>query len=245
MTLPLAGSAVGTARDREPVYLSQRRKSPSMPKRQPRSRRRAHRKHTAKTESVFLNIPYDSQFENLFLAYIAAICAFGFVPRATLEIPFSRRRLDRILDLIEDCRYSVHDLSRVQIDRTPPPTPRFNMPFELGLTVGLDRVRQQGRPYAVFESQRHRIEKSLSDLNGTDVYVHGGTIRGVFRECGSMFVSGSRRATVPQMMAIYRILRAKLRETLLSAGQTSPFNARVFSDLCVQARAAADELVTD
>jgi hypothetical protein len=49
---------------------------------------------------VFVNVPYDSQFENLFLAYIAAISAFGFIPRATLEIPSNRPRLDRILDLI-------------------------------------------------------------------------------------------------------------------------------------------------
>jgi hypothetical protein len=199
----------------------------------------------AKTESVFLNIPYDSQFENLFLAYIAAISAFGFIPRATLEIPFSRRRLDRILDLIEDCRYSVHDLSRVQLDRTVPPTPRFNMPFELGLTVGLDKARQRGRPWAVCESQVHRIQKSLSDLNGTDVYIHDGTIRGVFRECGNIFVGGSRQPTVQQMMAIYRILRARFRETLLKAGQTSPFNARVFRELCVLASAAAGELIAD
>jgi hypothetical protein len=33
----------------------------------------------------------------------------------------------------QSCSYSVHDLSRVQIDRNPPATPRFNMPFELGL----------------------------------------------------------------------------------------------------------------
>jgi hypothetical protein len=194
---------------------------------------------------VFLNIPYDSQFENLFLAYIAAISAFGLVPRATLEIPFSRRRLDRILDLIEDCRYSVHDLSRVQIDRTPPSTPRFNMPFELGLTVGLDRVRQQGRPYAVFESHRRRIQKSLSDLDGTDVYIHDGTIRGVFRECGNIFVRHGQQPSVQQMMGIYRILRTNLAETLRRAGQPSPFNARVFRDLCVSASAAADELVAD
>ena len=48
-------------------------------------------------ESVFLNVPYDAGFENLFLAYIVGISAFGFTPRATLEIPFGQRRLDRIL----------------------------------------------------------------------------------------------------------------------------------------------------
>jgi len=193
---------------------------------------------------VFLNVPYDSQFENLFLAYIAAISAFGFIPRATLEIPFSRRRLDRILDLIGDCRFSVHDLSRVQLDRTPPSTPRFNMPFELGLAVGLERRDHRGKAWVVCESQAHRIEKSLNDLNGTDVYVHDATVRGVFREFGNVFVRAHRQPTVQQMMAIYRILRASLNHIQVRAGQASPFNARVFRDLCVLASAAADELVT-
>jgi hypothetical protein len=96
-----------------------------------KERRRA-AKPRVKEEDVFLNIPYDARFENLLLAYIAGICAFGFTPRATLEIPFGQRRLDRILLLIRQSRYSIHDLSRVQLDRNAPPTPRFNMPFELG-----------------------------------------------------------------------------------------------------------------
>ena len=86
---------------------------------------------------VFLNIPYDDAVENLLLAYIAGLSAFGFAPRATLEIPFSRRRLERIISLIESSEYSIHDMSRVQLDRNAPRTPRFNMPFELGLTVGI------------------------------------------------------------------------------------------------------------
>lgn len=43
----------------------------------------------------------------------AGLSAFGLIPRATLEIPTSQRRLERILKLIEDCRYSIHDLSRI------------------------------------------------------------------------------------------------------------------------------------
>jgi hypothetical protein len=192
---------------------------------------------------VFLNIPYDSQFENLFLAYISAIISLGFVPRATLEVPFSRRRLDRISDLIGNCRYSIHDLSRVQLDRTPPATPRFNMPFELGLAVGLYKARERGRAWAVCESQTHRVQKSLSDLNGTDVYIHGGTIRGVFRICGEIFVGSKRRPSVQQMMAVYRVLRAGLAAALHASGQATPFNAPVFRDLCVMASAAADRLI--
>src|SRR3984885_3421054 len=105
-----------------------------MPARKPTRRRHVAPKTRVDAGSVFLNIPYDAGFENLFLAYISAISAFGFTPRATLEIPFNRR-LDRILSLIEKSEYSIHDLSGVQLDRAIPCTPRFNMPFELGLTV--------------------------------------------------------------------------------------------------------------
>lgn len=178
------------------------------------------RKPSAKPESVFLNVPYDMRFENLFLAYIAAVSAFGFIPRATLEIPFSRRRLDRITDLIESCEYSIHDLSRVQLDRTPPPTPRFNMAFELGVAVGLTR-RNPEHAWVVCESATYRIQKSLSDLNGTDVYIHGATIRGVFREFGNIFVRGKRQPSVQEMMTIYRTLRSNLGAILHRAGQAS------------------------
>jgi hypothetical protein len=174
------------------------------------------------------------------LAYIAGLSAFGFQPRATLEIPFSKRRLERIRSLIASSQYSIHDLSRVQLDRNRPRTPRFNMPFELGLTIGIDKP---GHAWIVCESQAHRIKKSLSDIDGTDVYVHNGTVRGVFRELCSAFVRNRHQPTVDEMMQIYRILRANFQGTLRAAGQKNPYNARVFRDLCVLASAAADRVV--
>ena len=78
---------------------------------------------------VFLTIPYDRAFEHLYLACITALTSLGLYPKTTLGIPGGQRRLDRILHLIASCKYSVHDLSRVQLDRTVPRTPRFNMPF--------------------------------------------------------------------------------------------------------------------
>jgi hypothetical protein len=214
-----------------------------MPRSMAAKRARSAARRAPRAESVFLNIPYDSRFENLFLAYIAAISAFGFTPRATLEIPFSRRRLDRIVDLISVSEYSVHDLSRVQLDIHAPRTPRFNMPFELGLAVALERAAVPDHNWVVCESQRHRLHKSLSDLDGTDVYVHDGTIRGVFRELCSVFVRSHRQPNVVQMMQIYRVLRTEFRGILRKAGARDAFNARVFKDLSILASAAADELV--
>src|SRR5271168_2397684 len=156
-------------------------------KSQPQKRRRP--KPSVEKAAVFLNIPYDDRFENLLLAYIAGISAFGFAPRATLEIPFSQRRLERIISLIASSKYSVHDLSRVELDRTAPRTPRFNMPFELGLTVGMGHA---DHAWIVCETRRHRVSKSLSDLDGTDVYIHNGTVRGVLRELCNAFVRNRR-----------------------------------------------------
>ncbi len=190
--------------------------------------------------SVFLNIPYDPRFESLFLAYISAIAAFNLAPRAVLEIPGGGRRLDRILDLIGECRYSIHDLSWVQLDRTPPATPRFNMPFELGLVVGRERLSGVEHEWFVCEKQPYRLQKSLSDLNGTDPYIHHGQVAGLFGQLASAFVRLDRRPTTDQMQSIYRKLRKQLPHLIQEAGANSAFEARVFKDLCVLASAAAE-----
>ena len=203
---------------------------------------RGARRPRVSSGSVFLNIPYDASFENLLLAYISAITAFGFTPRATLEIPFGERRLNRILTLIRQSQYSIHDLSRVQLDRTAPRTPRFNMPFELGLTVAVEAMENSTHGWILCEAVRHRVKKSLSDLDGTDAYIHDGTVKGVFRELGNAFVGSRRQPTVKEMAQIYRVLRLRLKSILLNSGARDAFNARVFKELCVLARTAADEL---
>jgi hypothetical protein len=212
-----------------------------MAARKPAKRIRNAAKLRAKDSSVFLNVPYDAAFENLLLAYIAAISATDF-PHATLEIPFGQRRLDRVLTLIHQSQYSIHDLSRVQLDRKTPTTPRFNMPFELGLTVALERTAHPDHSWIVCETARRRINKSLSDLDGTDPYIHGGTIAGVFREMGNAFVGSRRQPTVTEMSQIYRVLRTQIPSVLKRAGAHDPFNARVFKELCVLASTAANEL---
>ena len=189
---------------------------------------------------AFLNIPYDIAFQNLYLAYIAGITAFGLRPRATLEIPGGARRLDRIFDLIKSCRYSFHDLSRVELDVRRPATPRFNMPFELGLAVAWDKLNAGQHVWFVLEAKSRRVHKSLSDLGGTDAYIHGGKPQGVFRELGNALVRTEHQPTVQQMTAIYKRLVEVLPEVRRRAGAQSPFEARVFADLIVTSRALAD-----
>jgi hypothetical protein len=196
-----------------------------------------------KQNAVFLNIPYDNGFRSLYLAYIVGLTHLGLEPKATLGIPGGERRLDRILELIQSCRYSIHDLSRVEVDRKPPySTPRFNMPFELGLAVAWSKLHPQKHDWIVCETVRRRIQKSLSDLDGTDPNIHEGTVRGVMRELCNAFVRKSGpRPTVPAMMKTYEIVNSRTKAIRLAAGATSLFESRVFDDLCFAAKVAAEE----
>jgi hypothetical protein len=151
----------------------------------------------------------------LYLAYISAVSAHGMTPHATLEIPGAARRRGRIVELIGTCRYSFHDLSRVEIDPADPPTPRMNMPFELGLTVAWDRLLPDRHVWFVLESLNRRALKSLSDLAGTDVYLHGGTPEGVFREIGNALVRRRNRPTIQDVNYIYAGLQAALPVIML------------------------------
>jgi hypothetical protein len=197
-----------------------------------------------KPAEVFLNIPYDQKFNRLFLAYISGITAFGLIPRATLEIATSSRRLDRILALIQSCQYSIHDLSRVELDPHAPRTPRFNMPFELGLSVAHEKAfKKRTHEWFVCETQKFRLPKSLSDLNGTDPFVHGGTIAGVFSELSNMFVRNKRQPSIQHMALIYREIRNNLPIILSLAGSSSLYTPRVFKNLCVIASASAARIV--
>jgi hypothetical protein len=163
-------------------------------------------------------------------------------PRVTLEIPGGVRRLDRIFALIQSCEFSVHDLSRVQLDRTKPRTPRFNMPFELGLAVAWEKLKGGRHVWFVMETMRHRLAKSLSDLNGTDVYIHAGTIKGVFREIGNAFVR-RKKSSVPQMWEIYREVKQQIPTILARCGAESVFEARAFQETSLAANVVEERIV--
>ncbi len=191
--------------------------------------------------TVFLNIPYDNGFRRLYLAYISGLIHLGLKPRATIEIPGGRNRLDKIIDLIRSCRYSIHDLSRVQLDRTRPVTPRFNMPFELGLAVAAVKIDSLPDDWFVFESMPRRVSKSLSDLGGTDANIHDGTVEGVMRELVSAFQrqSPDERYSVPEMMKTYKAVSSLVDDILRETGGKSLFEAGVFRQLCFAAGKAA------
>jgi hypothetical protein len=125
--------------------------------------------------SVFINCPFDDGFRPLFRAVIFTICDAGFIARCALEASDAGEvRLDKIARIVESCRFSVHDISRTELDGANK-LPRFNMPFELGLDLGARKYgsRQlRTKVLLVLDREPHRYQKFLSDVSGQDIKSH-------------------------------------------------------------------------
>jgi hypothetical protein len=192
---------------------------------------------------AFLNVPFDVGFEPLFLAFIAGLSGFGLTPQCVLQIPTSHRRLDRLTKLISSCQYSFHDLSRVQLDQKRPRVPRFNMPFELGLAVGWEKHGGQPHYWYAFEAKPYRALKSLSDLNGTEFYIHGNRPIGIFRCLANALARSEHRPTVQQLQGIHQGLVRRAYVIKRELATDSLFDTRPFQELVVAAaRGAADRI---
>jgi len=83
------------------------------------------------------------------------------------------------------------------------------MPFELGLAVSQD-IRSRRQTWHVCEAVQYRVNKSLSDLDGSDIRIDGGTVRGVFAALNEVFARRDRQPSVQQMYRIYLVLRRNL-----------------------------------
>ena len=184
-------------------------------------------------KAVFLNIPFDEEFRSLYIAYIVGLYQLGLVPHIASEIPGGARRLDRILALIKSCRYSIHDLSRVEVSVAPTATPRFNMPLELGMTISWANLHPSRHTWFVWESEPYRLQRSASDLNGTDPYVHHGTAEGVLGELRNAFWRKEAPPT-PEMLDLHRFVASELWLHILpKAGTNNIYALGVFRELCL------------
>jgi hypothetical protein len=124
---------------------------------------------------VFVNCPFDRGYKPLLDAILFAIHDCGFIARTALEVTGSAEtRLDKISRIIRESRWSLHDISRVEVTHDSP-LPRFNMPFECGLALGLQRfgtVRDRRRDFLLLAAERHQDKHTLSDLSGQDAAYH-------------------------------------------------------------------------
>jgi hypothetical protein len=157
-------------------------------------------KNNAYNDQVFINCPFDEQYANMFRACVFVILDSGFVPRCSKEVDNATQfRLAAIIDIIHQCRYGVHDLSRIELDYQLN-LPRFNMPFELGVFYSAKHfgsVKQKRKQCLVLEKQQYRYQKFISDISGIDVTAHKNSQKKLILAIRNWLVTASRRTTIP------------------------------------------------
>jgi len=146
---------------------------------------------------VFINCPFTSDFRPLMNAIVFTVIACGFRPRSALEAGNgSDIRVDKIVRLIKECSFSIHDLSAVELDPINK-LPRFNMPFELGLAIGLKKGSKSRNSFLILERDAYCSQKCLSDIAGQDLQPHSGSVQKTITIVRNWLRTESRRQTLP------------------------------------------------
>lgn len=132
--------------------------------------------------SVFINCPYDSAYEPLLHGIVFAVHHMNLKPKLALDsVDAGHPRLEKIFHLIQNCKYSIHDLSRTQLDPNHG-FPRFNMAFELGLDLGCKRFgkrHHEEKTALILDHDRYRYRSFISDIAGLDIEEHNGSVASV------------------------------------------------------------------
>ena len=165
--------------------------------------------------NVFINCPFDDEYTPIFEAIVFTIQACGFRPMcARSRLNSSEARLEKIIDLIADARYSIHDLSRTELDRASA-LPRFNMPLELGMDLGC-RAFGSGRgdkSFLIFDRDRFRFQTYVSDIAGQDIADHGNDPNTAIARVRDWLRTEGKRTNIPgasAMQSKYANFRAML-----------------------------------
>jgi len=140
----------------------------------------------AKVGDVFINCPFDEDYQRHFRALVFCLLYCGARPRSALEVDDgSEVRIGKVIRIIGESPYGIHDLSRTDPDPASG-LPRFNMPLELGLFLGAKHFggpRQRVKACIIFDRERYRYQRFCSDIAGQDIRAHGDNeaqlIRGV------------------------------------------------------------------
>ncbi len=144
-------------------------------------------------------------------------------------------RLSKIEELIEKCKYGIHNISRTELNTES--FPRFNMPFELGLFFGATRYGnklQKTKNALIFEKTKFTYQNYLSDLSGVDIKAHNNDTSVIIHNISDWLKTSSKRTTIPDYLKIlndFKNLQLRLPKVL--SGLNVELNSLTFNDLCL------------
>lgn len=128
-------------------------------------------------KNIFINCPFDDKYyQSLLRPLLFTIVYLKFNPKIALIGAYSgKQRLDKIVDLIRQSKYGVHDLSRLKATKKGE-FYRLNMPFELGVDYGTQRFSSnhlKDKKQLILEKSAYDYKKALSDISALEIMSHG------------------------------------------------------------------------
>ncbi|HKK18668.1 MAG TPA: hypothetical protein VJ952_08295 [Opitutales bacterium] len=155
---------------------------------------------------VFVNCPFDDGYKGLFDTIVFTVFDCGFTPRCAKEVADSGEvRIDKIQRIIEECKFGIHDISRVELNKNG--LPRFNMPLELGLFLGAKKYGaglQKEKVCLILDTEEYRYQEFISDIAGQDIEAHNNDVETCIKIVRKWLNEASGRKTLPGYKAIYR-----------------------------------------
>lgn len=173
--------------------------------------------------SVFINCPFDEDYEPILQAILFCVIYLGLHPRIARERNDSAEvRIEKITGLIEASKFSIHDLSRAQAAKTGE-FYRLNMPFEYGIDWACRRWFGSGREakrMLILEEKPYRYQAALSDVSGSDIQYHGADFQVAVRKVRNWLVSeaGVEAPGAARVLARYADFQGWYYEKQLAAG---------------------------
>ena len=147
---------------------------------------------------VFLNCPFDEDYREMQYAIIFTIYWCGFFPRSAMEEDNALySRLAKIETIIEESRFGIHDLSRIEVNANS--MPRFNMPFEAGIFFGAKKFgndAQKKKVALILEKEKYSYQQFISDLNGIDTKANNNNPITAIKIVRDWLKAASRRDTI-------------------------------------------------
>lgn len=173
-------------------------------------------------ENVFINCPFDNDYTNLLRPLLFTVVYAGLEPQISQTTDSGQQRVNAIQELIIKSKYSIHDLSRVEI-KAKKDLPRFNMPFELGLDIGCKRFgggELAEKRCLILEKEQYRYHQILSDISGNDIEAHKADAQTLVRKVRNWFISQEIQG-LPSANVIwtsFNEFESSLEETLRTDG---------------------------
>lgn len=190
-----------------------------------------------KTRDVFINCPFSEDYKEFFLAIVYVVVRSGFKPRCALETDDgSQNRFEKICQIIAECKYGIHDISKTDLDAASD-LPRFNMPLELGLFLGAKRFgasQQTRKRCIVFDREKYRYQKFISDISGQDIHSHKNHPSTLIVEIASWLRAEAPQQNIPGGAGIAKEFK-EFRRALLEHGEAKEIgeDKMTFSDVLV------------